>query len=193
MSVVPADGLERRAAVGAVRVDVSTDRQIRGYAIVFDSLSVALGGFRERILPEAVNRTLREGLDVRALVDHDSSKIIGRVTAGTLSLAKDKSGLRVLINPPQTTVAADLLESIQRGDITGMSFAFRTLEDDWHIEDGEPVREVSDMVIREVSIVSFPAYEDTSVALRSLDQSPLRRHRTNTEWLRTRLKTTLAR
>jgi HK97 family phage prohead protease len=192
MPVALPEGLERRAAVGSVRVDVSSERRIKGYAIVFDSLSLDLGGFRERILPEAVNRTLREGVDVRALVDHDSSKIIGRVTAGTLSLAKDKTGLRVMIDPPQTTVAADLLESIQRGDITGMSFAFRTLEDDWHIEDGEPVRDVSDMLIREVSIVSFPAYEDTSVALRSLDQSHLRRSRTSVSWLRKRLRNTLA-
>lgn len=185
--------IERRSVVGSVRVDVSTERRIKGYAIVFDALSLDLGGFRERILPEAVNRTLREGLDVRALVDHDSSKIIGRVTAGTLSLAKDKTGLRVMIDPPQTTVAADLLESIQRGDITGMSFAFRTLEDDWHIEEGEPIREVKDMLIREVSIVSFPAYEDTSVALRSLDQSHLRRSKRDVSWLRKRLQTTLAR
>jgi HK97 family phage prohead protease len=65
--------------------------------------------------------------------------------------------------PPKTTCARDIVESIDRGDVTGMSFAFRTLEDDWYMEDGIPICEVIDMRIREVSIVSFPAYQDTDV------------------------------
>ena len=190
-----ADGsIERRYSLGEISNDLTQDHKIRGYAIVFNKLSEDLGGFRERILPEAVQRTLREGLDVRALVDHDSSKIIGRTRAGTLALKKDSRGLSVLIDPPNTSVARDLMESVQRGDISGMSFSFRTLEDDWHMEEGVPIREVIDMIVREVSVVSFPAYPDTdvNVAKRSLSEfqatlAPKRSLDYWIKWHRTRL------
>ena len=152
------------------RAELGEDQRIRGYAIVFNTLSLDLGGFKERILPSAVDRTLREGLDVRAYVDHDSGKVLGRTSAGTLRLDKDSRGLRVEITPPSTTVAKDILISIQRGDVSGMSFRFRALDDEWHMEEGMPVREVSDMIVGEVSIVSEPAYLDTSVAVRSLQE-----------------------
>jgi len=158
--------LEMRFA-GSVKVEADASRRIKGYAIVFNSLSVDLGGFREIIMPSAVDRTLSEAMDVRALVDHDSSKVIGRTRAGTLSLRKDKSGLRVDIDPADTTTGRDILELVRRGDITGMSFAFRTLTDEWRMEDGEAIREVHDMTISEVSIVTFPAYQDTSVEVQA--------------------------
>jgi len=163
-----ANGELERRFMGEIRMDPSGDRKLRGYAIRFNVLSLDLGGFKERIMPEAVERTLSEGMDVRALVDHDSSKIIGRTRAGTLRLRSDARGLSVEIDPPNTSAARDIMESVERGDVTGMSFAFRTLEDDWHIEGGETIRDVMDMQIREVSIVSFPAYPQTDVALRSL-------------------------
>ena len=173
MSAIVIDGaIERRLSLGEIQTDLTQDHKIRGYAIVFNKLSLDLGGFRERILPEAVQRTLNEGLDVRALVDHDSSKIIGRTRAGTLVLKKDGRGLGVVIDPPNTSVGRDLMVSVDRGDVSGMSFSFRTLEDDWHMEDGVPIREVLDMTIREVSVVTFPAYPDTDVqvAKRSLSE-----------------------
>jgi HK97 family phage prohead protease len=191
----PGEGLERRVSLGELRADAD-DRKLRGYAIVFNQLSLDLGGFRERILPSAVTRTLKDALDVRALIDHDPSKIIGRTRAGTLELRKDGRGLKATIDPPNTTVARDLMESVGRGDISGMSFAFRTLEDDWHMEDGEPVREVMDMEIREVSIVSFPAYPqtDVAVAVRSLTAfQATQKPRHSLDWWRRWHKTQLAR
>jgi HK97 family phage prohead protease len=159
-------------AYGSVRIDVDDRARIRGLAIVFNLLSVNLGGFREIIKPSAVDRTLNEGLDVRALVNHDSSKVLGRNTAGTLELRKTRQGLQVDIDPPSTSYAKDIMESLRRGDVDGMSFEFSTLSDDWHLEKGELIREVTDMRISEVSVVTFPAYEatDVTIAKRSLER-----------------------
>lgn len=166
MPQMPAD-FETRTST--MRMVVADSRRIRGTAIVFNALSEVLGGmFREKISPEAVDRTLRQGLDVRALIDHDPSKIIGRTKAGTLRLDKTSQGLQVTIDPPDTTAARDILESIQRGDVTGMSFGFRTLEDSWDEKTTPPTRTVLDMEVFDVSIVSYPAYPQTEVALRSL-------------------------
>jgi uncharacterized protein len=146
-------------------------RIIRGYAIVFDRLSENLGGFRESIAPSAVDRTLKDGIDLRALVDHDSARILGRLSAGTLRVEKDANGLRVEIDPPATSSGQDIVESIRRRDVQGMSFAFRTMPegDDWDFKTDPPTRVVTDMLVREVSIVTWPAYPQTEVALRSLD------------------------
>lgn len=194
MSVRSSDGWERRI-LADVRVELDHDRTIRGTAIVFDALSQDLGGFREIIKPEAIDRTLREGLDVRALVDHDTGKVLGRTKSGTLLLRKTRRGLEVSIDAPNTSYARDLLESVERGDISGMSFGFRTLTDDWRMEDGETIREVTDMIVSEVSVVAFPAYTqtDASVAQRSLQQFREAQQGRSLEMAKRWLKTTRAR
>ena len=146
-------------------------RRIRGYPIVFNKPSEYIGGFVEYVAPEAVGRTLREGRDVRALFSHDAAKVLGRTRSGTLRLDKDAHGLQATIDPPDPTDPANLLELIRRGDVSGMSFQFTTLEDKWNFEGDVPVRTLLDIEIREVSIVTFPAYPDTSVAVRSLNEA----------------------
>lgn len=162
--------LERRAT-GSSEVDLSDDRVIKGYPIVFNRLSQDLGGFKERILPEAVDRSLKA--DIRALVDHDTAKILGRTKSGTLTLRKDRTGLAANIEPdPDISYARDIMRAVARGDVSGMSFGFRVIEEDWHMEEGKtPIRDILDMEIAEISIVVFPAYDATSVdvAKRSLD------------------------
>lgn len=167
---------------------------IRGHPIVFNQKSLDLGGFVEIIRPEAIDRTLREKVDLRALVDHDTAKILGRLTAGTLRVKKDAAGLGVEIDPPNTTVARDIVESIRRGDVTGGSFAFRTLTDNWHMEEGIAVREILDMRVSEVSVVTFPAYPDTDaeVAKRSLAAFTARVGRLSIPGLRAKLEATMA-
>jgi HK97 family phage prohead protease len=162
-----ADEIETRT-VEASELRVEARGVIRGYAIVYNRLSEVLGVFREQIAPEAVTRTLAEGIDLRALVDHDPKAVLGRLKAGTLRVDTDPHGFKVDIDPPNTTAGRDVVESIRRGDISGMSFAFRTLKDAWDETADPPIRTVLDMLVREVSIVTFPAYPQTEVAMRSL-------------------------
>jgi len=140
---------------------------VTGYAIVFDSLSEDLGGFRERVKVGSVTRSLREGADVRALVDHDPSKILGRNLAGTLRIKPNAKGVLVEIDAPDTQAGRDIVKSIDRGDVTGMSFAFTTQSDEWHMEDGTPIRDLLDVDLHDVSVVTYPAYRATDVAVRS--------------------------
>lgn len=163
--------LERRASPAAAIADLIDDRVIKGWPILFNVLSTDLGGFKERILPEAVNRSLKA--DVMALVDHDTGKVIGRTKSGTMAMRKDKKGLGVTIEPDmEISYARDIVRAVARGDVSGMSFGFVVLEDEWHKEDGKPVRDVIDMEIMEISVVTFPAYleADVQVAQRSLQQ-----------------------
>lgn len=164
----PANGWEVRHVGFEARTEVDDEARIVGYPVVFGVRSLDLGGFTEFVRPSAVDRSLRDGADIRAYFNHDSSYVLGRTTAGTLALKKDKRGLQARIYPPDTTFAKDLMKSITRGDISGMSFRFRTIEDDWHMEAGQPVRELIDFEMGEISVVSEPAYVDTSVAVRSL-------------------------
>src|SRR3954466_15234527 len=185
--------MERRAFLEC-RVDALDSRRLGGYAIRFGAMSVDLGGFREFIAPQAVDRTLTEAMDVRALVDHDSSKVIGRTRSGTLTLRKDANGLGFTVEPdPSISYAGDIMRAVARGDVTGMSFGFRTIGDEWNYEGDTPIRTVTDMTISEISIVTFPAYQDTSVAKRSLDDFLSTLPGTRVDYLRRKLRHLLQR
>lgn len=152
----------------------STGRKLQGYAVVFNQWAqIAERGkqFFESFAPVSVDRSLNENIDVRAAVDHNREKIIGRRSAGTMRISKDTVGLTFEIDVPETSVGNDILTSVRRGDYTGMSFSFYDSLYQWSRKDGQPAGTVVDMKIREISPVSFPAYEGTSVfAARSLDQ-----------------------
>lgn len=190
---MPIDQIERRAFTEC-RIQADDSRRLSGYAIVFNSMSVDLGGFKEVIDASAVDRTLTDAADVRALVDHDSGKIIGRTRSGTLSLRKDATGLHFVIEPdPDITYARDIMLAVRRGDVTGMSFGFRVIEDEWNYEATVPVRTVTDMKISEISVVTFPAYPDTDVAMRSLNAFKATQKNLNVDWLRRVHRTRMAR
>lgn len=144
---------------------------LEGYAAIFDSWSEDLGFFKERIKRGAFESALKRS-DCRALVDHVSSKILGRQSAGTLRLKEDNKGLFMSVDLPDTQYARDLKVSVERGDITQQSFQFEVEEDVW-VEDRKNNRaERTITVIKElfdVSPVTFPAYPDTTVAKRSLN------------------------
>ena len=140
--------------------------KISGYAAPFNVLSEDLGGFREEIRPGAFKKTLNEG-DQRALWNHDTNLVLGRRKAGTLDLAEDEIGLRFTIYPPETQAGRDALESIRRGDVDQMSFAFQVVREEWR-QDGEQIlRSLNEVRLYQVSPVAFPAYPQTSAFVRS--------------------------
>jgi hypothetical protein len=144
-------------------------RHITGYAAVFNSLSEDLGYFREKIDPGAFAETINSD-DIRALKNHNSDYVLGRNKSGTLTLSEDQRGLKIDVMPPDAQWARDLMVSIDRGDIDQMSFGFQTMADRWEIVDGKEVRTLMKVRLFDVSPVTFPAYPDTEVGLRSLEE-----------------------
>lgn len=144
--------------------------RIVGHAAVFNSLSENLGGFREIIAPGAFSDAIRTD-DVRALFNHDPNKILGRNKAKpepTMMLEEDATGLRMEIQPPDTSYARDLVVSMKRGDVSQSSFQFTTLDDKWETRDGIMVRTVLKVKrLWDVSPVTFPAYPDADSGVRS--------------------------
>jgi HK97 family phage prohead protease len=159
--------LEMRTLSAPVEVrKADNKRTVSGYAALFNSETDIGGYFRETIAPGAFSGTL--GSDVRALVDHDHGRVIGRTTAGTLRIAEDETGLSVEIDLPDTSDGRDLAVSLERGDISGMSFGFQVTKEQWDETGETPLRTIMAVDLFEVSAVAFPAYPDTTIALRSL-------------------------
>jgi HK97 family phage prohead protease len=148
-------------------VDSTELPTIRGYGAVFDAVSEDLGYFKEVYRRGCFTRTLSTNPDVRALVEHDSAKVLGRTKSGTLTLREDERGLYVEIKPANTQTGSDLVTSIKRGDIDSMSLGFYVQEDKWSTRDGMPFRELLDVELVEASIVTWPAYPSTSADIRS--------------------------
>lgn len=138
---------------------------IQGYAALFNSASQDLGGFIETIRPGAFAETIAQD-DVRALWQHNPEYVLGRNRSGTLALAENGIGLRIEATPPETQWARDALVTIQRGDVDQMSFGFQVLEDDWSNPDGLIKRELIKVRLFDVSPVTFPAYNATTVSVR---------------------------
>jgi HK97 family phage prohead protease len=158
--------MERRALTRAP--ELREGKTAKGYAALFNSETDIGGYFRETIAPGAFAATLKDS-DVRALVDHDSGRVIGRSSAGTLRLSEDDTGLAVEIDLPDTSDGRDLAVLMERGDISGMSFGFRVTKEQWDETVDPPTRTILAAELFEVSAVAFPAYEDTTIALRSLE------------------------
>lgn len=153
-----------------VRAEGDGPKKIVGYAAVFDTLSEPMFGFREKIQKGAFAASVPVD-DIRALWNHDENFVLGRNRAGTLKLEEDDRGLRVEIQPPDSEWARGLVASIQRGDVSQMSFAFRTLKDAWDETDpANIVRTLVQVKLFDVSPVTYPAYPTTSVGVRSAEQ-----------------------
>lgn len=141
-------------------------RLLTGHPAVFHSLSEDLFGFRERILPGAFGKTIREG-DVRGLFNHDPNIVLGRTRSGTLRLREDDIGLHMEDDIPDTGLVRDMVISpMKRGDVTGGSFSFEAVKDRMVTEDGIPTRELIEVRAFDVGPVTFPAYPATDVQAR---------------------------
>jgi len=143
----------------------ASGRSLEGYAAVFGE-ETSINNFQEIVMPGAFTASLGRN-DILALVDHDTSKVLGRTRSGTLQLSEDVKGLKFSIAMPNTTLANDTLEMVKRGDIGGCSFAFSIPAggENWQ---GKR-RELRAVNLLEISIVSaWPAYKGTSVQARSI-------------------------
>ena len=145
--------------------------KITGHAAVFNEFA-EIFGFKERILPGAFTNAIRND-DVRALFNHDSNFVLGRNKSGTLRMSEDKRGLAIEVDMPDTQLIRDMvLEPINRGDVSQMSFAFRVTQEEWrHFEDKPDERDIKEVRLYDVSPVTYPAYEGTDVALASRSKS----------------------
>jgi len=153
----------------------SNGMSFSGYAAMFNSPSEPIGpsGFIEQIQPGAFKRSLQARNDIKLLFNHDTGQVLGSTRAGTLQLREDERGLMATATFPDTQLGRDTATLIRRGDIGKMSFGFRVPQggDSWNADGSQ--RSLNQVNLHEVSIVSFPAYEATTVQMRSIDANVL--------------------
>lgn len=151
---------------------------IEGYFSVFNSNYEIWPGATESVAPGAFSNTLSD--DVRALINHDTTLVLGRNKANTLELKEDSRGLwgKITINPNDSD-AMNLYERVKRGDVDQCSFGFDILKEDTEFrEDGSIHWTIREVKLYEVSCCTFPAYEDTSISARERDFEEIKKRKT---------------
>lgn len=175
--------VEKEIRVSSRAMEVRTDEEgkikgLSGYAAKFNEESVPLRDwwgdtFVEVISPGAFKNSL-ESNTVKALYNHNSDYVLGSTKSGTLRLEEDSIGLKFDLDLPDTQIANDLYEGVKRGDIDGVSFGFRVKDDKWtevKLDDGwKTIRTLREIDLIEISPTPFPAYEQTEVDCRSLEE-----------------------
>ena len=153
------------------------DRYIEGLFAVFNSNYEIWPGMTESIAPGAFDETIND--DIRCLTDHDTRLVLGRTTANTLELSITSRGLwgRVLINPNDQD-ALNTLARVDRGDVSQASFGFDILEEDTEYRDDGSVHwTIKKVRVYEVSVCTFPAYEETNITGRSAQRDEVMKRR----------------
>ena len=146
---------------------------ITGYFAVFGSVYDIAPGMSESIAPGAFRNTLAE--DIRALVNHDTTLVIGRTAAGTLTLKEDTRGLwaDIAINPNDGD-AMNAYQRAKRGDVDQASFGFDIIHEDTEVrEDGSVHWTLTEVRLYEISICTFPAYKETNISARAAERDSL--------------------
>lgn len=147
------------------RADIQGNKLV-GHASVFGQRA-QVRDFHEEVDPAAFTRALAENQDVVLLANHEGLPL-ARTTSGTLRLSTDRQGLRTEADLPDTSLGRDVRELTRRGDLRAMSFGFIVKDDDWSdLEDGTQLRVIRDVDLFDVSVVTFPAYAGTDLALRN--------------------------
>lgn len=148
------------------RSEQDGEMTIEGYFAIFNKATELWPGAYEKIDPEAFNNTL--GNDIRALINHDTTLVLGRNKANTLSLSIDSHGLFGVIQiNPEDRDAVNLYERVKRGDVDQCSFGFNILNEKMdYRDDGTVEWTLKEIDLHEVSVCTFPAYADTAVQAR---------------------------
>ena len=162
--------MEKRTFDIDMRMEQREDgkRTMVGHAAVFNTETDLGRGIRERVAPGAFADSILED-DVRALFNHDANYVLGRNKAGTLTMREDEKGLAVEIDPPDTQFARDLTVSMERGDISQMSFAFEVIRQSWEETEKYDLRTLEKVKLWDVSPVTYPAYPQTDIAVNCRD------------------------
>jgi len=153
------------------------DLRIEGYFAVFNSNYDIGPGMSESIAPGAFKNTLAD--DIRALVNHDTTLVLGRTSAHTLELREDERGLwgRISINPKDTD-AMNLYERVKRGDVSQCSIGFEIVREDTEIsEDGSVHWTIQEVRLYEVTCCTFPAYKETNISAREAQRDEFLKRR----------------
>lgn len=148
------------------------DLKIEGYFAVFNSNYDIGPGMSESIAPGAFDNTLAE--DIRALVNHDTTLVLGRTSAHTLELRTDEHGLwgRISINPKDSD-AMNLYERVKRGDVSQCSFGFEIVREDTEVLEDTVHWTIEEVRLYEVSCCTFPAYESTNISAREAQREEI--------------------
>jgi uncharacterized protein len=158
------------------------EMQIEGYFALYEQETELFEGVFEIISKGAFNNTLNN--DIRALWNHNTQYVLGRNKSGTLEVKEDEKGLFGLIRLPKTQYAEDLFELIRRGDVDQCSFGFNILDEDLEeLASGAYRWRIKEIDLHEVSVVTFPAYENTSVQARAKQVEQLEKRKLDTKKL----------
>ena len=173
------DGTDRQVRATGTRFETREENErphICGYFSVFDGLYEIGPGMTESVAPGAFTKALAGG-DIRALVNHDSTLVLGRTKAGTLELREDSRGLwgDITINPNDQD-AMNLYERVKRGDVDQCSFGFdEPFTQDTEVRDDGSVHwTLKEVNLGEVSACTFPAYEATNISARAKERDDLK-------------------
>lgn len=161
------------AARPEVRSDENGARVLSGLAAVFNSETVIGEWFREQVAPGAFAASLKRNDEVVALFNHNPDLLLGRRSNGTLRVWEDETGLRYEVQiDPEDPDGVRVLRKVERGDVIGSSFAFAIEDGGETIETAPgalPLRTLRAVRLYDVSPVTSPAYEATTVAARSAE------------------------
>lgn len=157
------------------RDDENGKKYIEGYFAVFNSNYEIAQGMSESIAPGAFSNTISG--DIRALVNHDTTLVIGRTKAHTLELREDERGLwgKVEINPNDSD-AMNLYERVNRGDVDGCSIGFDIVNEETDFRDDGSIHwTIREVTLYEVSACTFPAYEQTNISAREKQRDEIKK------------------